>query len=54
MTMNQCCPIRDALRSELSWTHYRLIMRVENPQARAYYLNRIVFALNQADQGGQL
>jgi hypothetical protein len=45
--------IRYALRSELSWTHYRLIMRVENPQARAYYINRIVFALNQADQGGQ-
>ena len=27
----------DALRRELSWTHYRLIMRVENPQAREYY-----------------
>jgi predicted nuclease of restriction endonuclease-like (RecB) superfamily len=27
-----------ALRSQLSWTHYRLIMRVENPQAREYYL----------------
>jgi predicted nuclease of restriction endonuclease-like (RecB) superfamily len=29
-----------ALRTELSWTHYRLIMRVENPQARAYYINQ--------------
>jgi predicted nuclease of restriction endonuclease-like (RecB) superfamily len=29
---------RYAVRSELSWTHYRLIMRVENPQAREYYL----------------
>jgi len=28
-----------ALRRELSWTHYRLIMRVENPQARQYYVN---------------
>lgn len=28
-----------ALRSELSWTHYRLIMRVENPVAREYYMN---------------
>ncbi len=28
-----------ALRSELAWTHYRLIMRVENPNARNYYLN---------------
>jgi hypothetical protein len=29
-------PIRDALRSELSWTHWRLIMRVETPHARDY------------------
>ncbi|RJP89358.1 MAG: DUF1016 domain-containing protein [Desulfobacteraceae bacterium] len=28
-----------ALRSELSWTHYRLIMRVENPEAREYYIS---------------
>jgi predicted nuclease of restriction endonuclease-like (RecB) superfamily len=27
-----------ALRSELSWTHWRLLMRVENPQARDYYI----------------
>lgn len=27
-----------ALRSNLSWTHHRLIMRVENPEAREYYL----------------
>lgn len=27
-----------ALRRELSWTHWRLIMRVENPQARDYYI----------------
>ncbi len=27
-----------ALRSELSWTHWRLVMRVENPVARAYYI----------------
>lgn len=27
-----------ALRSLLSWTHHRLIMRVEDPDARAYYL----------------
>lgn len=25
------------LRRELSWSHYRLIMRVENPQVREYY-----------------
>ncbi|MDQ5767071.1 PDDEXK nuclease domain-containing protein [Thiothrix subterranea] len=28
-----------AVRSQLPWTHYRLIMRVENPQARDYYLH---------------
>jgi predicted nuclease of restriction endonuclease-like (RecB) superfamily len=28
-----------AVRSKLTWTHYRLIMRVENPKARQYYLN---------------
>ncbi|WP_233522388.1 PDDEXK nuclease domain-containing protein [Chitinophaga silvatica] len=28
-----------ALRSQLSWTHYRLIMRVESPKAREYYLS---------------
>ncbi len=30
-------PIRDALRRELSWTHYRLLLRVDNPAARAFY-----------------
>lgn len=29
-----------ALCSLLSWSHYRLIMRVENPQARAYYITQ--------------
>lgn len=28
-----------ALRSLLTWTHYRLIMRVENLKARDYYIN---------------
>jgi hypothetical protein len=28
-------PIRDALRHELSWTHYRSLLRVDNPDARA-------------------
>jgi len=27
-----------ALRSELSWTHYRLVMRVDDPKARDYYI----------------
>ena len=28
-----------ALRSQLTWTHYRLIMRVDSPPARDYYMN---------------
>lgn len=32
-------PIRDALRSELSWTHYRRLMRIPDPDARAWYMN---------------
>ncbi len=31
-----------ALRSELSWTHYRLLMRVENMLARNYYLEKAI------------
>ncbi len=30
-------PILDAPRRELRWTHYRLLARVPNPQARAFY-----------------
>lgn len=31
--------IPNTLRQELSWTHYRLLMRVENAEARNYYMN---------------
>ena len=31
-------PIWNALRSELSWTHYRLLLRVEDPRAREWYM----------------
>jgi predicted nuclease of restriction endonuclease-like (RecB) superfamily len=31
-------PNWNALRSELSWTHYRLLLRVESPEARAWYV----------------
>lgn len=30
-------PKGHALRDELSWTHYRLLMRVDKPEARAFY-----------------
>lgn len=32
-------PIRDALRRELSWTHYRTLLRVDNAQARQWYMD---------------
>jgi len=32
-----CFPKIDALRRELSWTHYRLLLRVEKSEARAFY-----------------
>lgn len=35
-------PIHDALRSELSWTHYRCLMRIENPQARDWYVREAI------------
>lgn len=31
-------PKRYALRSELSWTHYRMLMRVQDDKERAFYL----------------
>ena len=31
-------PKRNALRSELSWTHYRLLMRVQDTKSRQFYL----------------
>ena len=31
--------IRDSLRPELSWTHYRKLVSVENEQARMWYMN---------------
>lgn len=34
----QTFPNRYALRSELTWTHYRLLMRVEEPSRREFYL----------------
>ncbi len=37
-------PIPDALRRELSWTHYRLLMRVEKDSAREFYMNEAIEA----------
>jgi predicted nuclease of restriction endonuclease-like (RecB) superfamily len=35
-------PIRDAVRRELSWTHYRSLIKVENEEARLWYMNEAV------------
>ena len=32
-------PICDALRHELGWTHYRILMREDDPIAREWYMN---------------
>jgi predicted nuclease of restriction endonuclease-like (RecB) superfamily len=32
-------PIWNAVRTELSWTHYRTLLRVENNNARQWYMN---------------
>ena len=35
----RCFPIRDTLRPELTWSHYRRLISVENEQARLWYMN---------------
>ena len=35
-------PICDALRHELGWTHYRILMREDDPIAREWYMNECV------------
>lgn len=32
-------PIRDALRRELSWTHYRTLLKLDSDSARQWYMN---------------
>jgi hypothetical protein len=37
-------PILHALRGELTWTHYRLLLKIENENTRNFYLNEAVEA----------
>ena len=37
----QAFPIRDAVRRELSWTHYRLLLRVDSTEARQWYVQEV-------------
>jgi predicted nuclease of restriction endonuclease-like (RecB) superfamily len=34
----QCFPIWNAVRTELTWTHYRLLLKVTNEKARYFYI----------------
>ena len=35
-------PKRNALRTELSWTHYRRLIRIDNPSARDWYMQESI------------
>ena len=37
-------PILDAVRRELTWTHYRLLLRVERQEVRQFYLDECIAA----------
>ena len=37
-------PILSAVRRELTWTHYKTILRIENKQTREWYMNEAVEA----------
>ena len=49
----KCFEIRDSLRPELSWTHYRRLLSVENQEARIWYMNEAansVWSTRQLDR----
>lgn len=35
-------PIQDSVRPELSWTHYRKLMHLENPKVRNWYITECI------------
>lgn len=41
-TFYQSFPIRDTLRHELSWSHYRLLFRTESAEKLNYHLNETI------------
>ena len=38
----QTFPIRNALRTELNWTHYRCLIRIEEKKARQWYMEEAI------------
>jgi predicted nuclease of restriction endonuclease-like (RecB) superfamily len=41
-TFYKAFPIRDTLRHELSWSHYRMISRLDTAQKREYYIHEVL------------
>jgi predicted nuclease of restriction endonuclease-like (RecB) superfamily len=41
-SFHKAFPIRDTLRHELSWSHYRLLCRLDSEEKRQYYLNESI------------
>jgi len=39
-----CFPIWNAVRSELTWTHYRSLIKIEDEAARNWYINEAIEA----------
>ena len=37
-----CFPIRDTVRPELSWSHYRLLIRIEKEDVRLFYIQEAI------------
>lgn len=37
-----CFPIRDTVRPELSWSHYRLLIRIEKKDVRLFYIQEAI------------
>ena len=53
LSCDRCFPIRDTLRHELTWSHYRRLISVENEQARIWYMNEAadsVWSTRQMDR----
>ena len=42
-------PIANALRSQLTWTHYRSLLKVSNESARNWYIEEAIKDNGQAD-----
>lgn len=43
----QCFPILSAVRRELTWTHYKTLLRIENLTAREWYAQEAALTINK-------